>query len=393
MRKHALPIALSILVSCAAQAQLWVSSNFNHEVLQYDPATGNVLAGQPLIPAARGALDQPHGIIDRRAGVLVASFGTHEVKRYHRTSGAFIDNFIPATAGLNAPVYLAIGPNDGLLYVSSQGNDRLLRFNLETGAAIDGSPYVNGGALDGPSGFGWSPDGSILYIAGRYSANVLAYEANSGTPLIAGHVFAGGLGAGNTFGLAVDPASGDVFVATSGAVQRFSSAGALRATISLPGAIGLENGPDGTSIFAAANNNLYRIAKSNNAVTGPLLTGPSINVLNFFHFSRVTGPQVGPLSFTVREAPPGEHRFEFSFSLSALTSGSTATIQSSTDLDAWDDGAVYTMVGQSLRRDASPETVAVSQGETGGAIQITERGSGLIAGGGNRFFQVEVEGK
>ncbi len=384
---------LILLLHGTASAQLWVSSDFNHEVLQFNPESGAVLANQPLVARASGGLDQPHGILDRRAGVLIASFGTHEVKRYHRTTGAFLDNFIPAAAGLNAPVYLAIGPDDGRLYVSSQGNDQILRFDLETGAAIEGPPFISGGSLDGPSGFGWSPDGSILYVAGRYSANVLAYHASTGLPLSLNHVFASGLGEGNTFGLAVDAVSGDVFVATSGNVRRYSPAGTLLATITVPGAIGLENSPDGHSIYAAANNDLYRISKANHAVTGPLLAGPAINVLNFFHFSRVTDPQVSPLSFNLHEATTGDRRFEFTFSLSGLTSGSTAVIQSSATLDAWDDGAVYTLVGQSLRRDASAETTQAGFSQTGNTMTITERDGAPLSARPERFFRIVTVGK
>jgi len=386
-------IAFVVHVGCTASAQLWVSSDFSHEVLQYDPGTGAVLAGQPLITSAGSGLDQPHGIVDRRAGVLIASFGTHEVKRYHRTTGAFLDNFVPATSGLNAPVYLAIGPGDGFLYVSSQGNDRLVRFGLESGAAVDPTPFISGGSLNGPSGFGWSPDGSILYVAGRYSANVLAYAATTGVPLNSGHVFASGLGAGDTFGLAVDAGSGDVFVATAGEVRRYGSAGTMLATITLPGAIGLENSPDGATVYVAANNNLYRIAKANNAVTGPLLAGPAINVLNFFHFSRVAEPRVSPLTFAVSDILPEEHRFEFTLSLAGLTSGSTATIESANDLDNWSQGAVYTMVGQTLQRDLDTGTIQVDATTVGEWWTITERESASLRAGPRRFYRVIAHGK
>lgn len=388
------PAILALLFQASAgHSQLWVSSDFNHEVLQYDPDSGVVLADQPLIKPASGGLDQPHGILDRRSGVLIASFGTHEVKRHDRTTGEFMANFIPGTAGLNAPVYLAIGPHDGFLYVSSQGNDRIMRFDLETGAALAETPFISAGLLDGPSGFGWSPSGAVLFVAGRYSANVLAYDALTGAPLSSGHVFASGLGAGNTFGLAVDAASGDVFVATAGTVRRFSPGGELRATIPMTGVIGLENSPQGEAVYAAASNNLYRIAKSNHAVTGPFLTGPAINVLNFFHFSRVAEPELSPLTFAVRELAAGDRHFEFTFALARLTSGTTVTVQSSTGLVSWDDGAVYTMIGDSLRRDASPSTDPVSLLPGGTSHVVTEREPAALGGGPPRFFRIQVNAR
>lgn len=385
--------AVVLLFASTAQCQLWVSSDFGNAVLQYDANTGAVLANQPLIAAGSGSLNQPHGIIDRRSGVLVASFGTHEVKRYDRMSGAFIDNFIPTSAGLNSPVYLAIGPNDGLLYVSSQGNDRIMRFNLETGAAIDSSPFIDGGSLDGPSGFDWSPDGTILYVAGRYSANVLAYDATTGAPLEFGHEFASGLGSGNTFGLIVDRDTGDVFVASNGNVLRYAADGHLITTINTSGTIGLENGPDGTSIYAAANNNLYRIAKSANSVTGPLLAGGSINILNFFHFSQVGDPVLSEISSQLDQEVPGEDYLTLSWLVAGLTSGSIVSLQWSPDLTVWDDAATYTLVGRKLERDAGAGTTMVSAPGTDSPFTIVERTADSIQSVGQRFFRVVATGK
>lgn len=164
-------------------AQIFASSENSDEVFCFDPQSGVLIGSGPFIPAGSGGLSRPHGILDRTNGPLVASFNTAEVKRYDRDTGAYVDNFITNGAGLSLPVHMAIGPSDGLLYISSQGNDRILRFNRDTGAVADGSPFIDGGLLDAPSGFDWSPDGTILYVAGRASGNVLAYDASTGRRL------------------------------------------------------------------------------------------------------------------------------------------------------------------------------------------------------------------
>ncbi|GEM_PF-2450313 len=346
------PVALftvliaSLHLTHSLNGQLFVSSLNSDEVLVYQPGSGALIGEGDIVSAADAGLDRPHGILDRLSGMLVASFGSHEVKRYHRETGQFIDNFIPSTAGLNLPVYLAVGPNDGLLYASSQGNDRVLRFDNDTGVAADAQPFIDGGLLDAPSGFDWSPDGSVLYVAGRTSGNVLAYDSATGEPLAEGHEFATNLSGGNdTFGLKVDDATGDVFVATGGDVRRFNPGGQLLATISIPGlAIGLENSLDGDTLWVASNNTLYPVDKSNNSVGSAFLTGGTISTLNFFHFSEVVDPAAGGLE--INHIPGGQIGLLYKISL--IDPPSQIFLQWSENLENWstvvehqiEDGAI-----------------------------------------------------
>ena len=128
-------------------------------------------------------MTNPHGILDRGSDILVASW-THEIKRCDRETGAFLGNFVQSDAGLSNPVYMEIGP-DGNLYVSSQQNNRIYRYNPDggSGISVDGGPWIDGGSVNGPSGFGWSSDGSVFYVAGRFSANVAAYNSTTGRGL------------------------------------------------------------------------------------------------------------------------------------------------------------------------------------------------------------------
>jgi hypothetical protein len=270
--------ALPARADCAGV--VYVSSDFNHEVLRYNATTGQYV--QTFVPvSSNGPLAEPHAILERASDVLVASFATDQVLRYDRESGNYLGVFIDSTSGLDNPVYMTYG-GDGNLYISSQGSDEILRFT-PAGVRIDAFVTGGSGGLDGPSGFAFGQDGR-LYVAGRYSANVIAYDGATGafdeTLLTA----ADGLGAGTTFGLNF-AANGDLYVASNNQVRRYHVAtDTVTASVGLGFPIGIEIGPDG-GIIVASSNNLFRIDPISNALSGPLLTGGTINLLNFFHFA------------------------------------------------------------------------------------------------------------
>jgi hypothetical protein len=162
---------------------------------------------------------------------------------------------------------------------------------------------------------------------------VLAYDSATGSPLTDGHEFAtNSSGNNDTFGLKVDDATGDVFVATVGDVRRFNPGGQLLATISIPGlAIGLENSPDGGTLWVAANNTLYPVDKSNNAVGSAFLIGGTISTLNFFHFSEAVDPAVGRLEIN---HIPGD-QMGLLYKISLINPPSQILLQWSEDLENW----------------------------------------------------------
>jgi hypothetical protein len=226
------------------------------------------------------SLSRPHGILARCQDVLVASFGTDTVLRFDRATGAYLGVFLDAEDGLDAPVYIAEGP-DGNLYVSSQGNDRIVRATQD-GALVDDFVAEGSGGLDGPSGIAFATDGN-LYVAGRYSANVIAYDGDDGTFLSVVADAADGLVAGDTFGLSA-AADGQLYFASGSRVFRADTAGiSIASSESLPLPIGLEVGA-GDTIYVASNNNIAPLNKATLTLGAPALTGGTINTLNFFHF-------------------------------------------------------------------------------------------------------------
>ncbi|HNO78724.1 MAG TPA: hypothetical protein PKN33_11745 [Phycisphaerae bacterium] len=266
---------------------LYVSSDFGHEVLRYDATTGLFIDTFVSAAAATG-LDQPHGILDRGSDVLVASFGTDQILRYDRDTGALLNVFVDSTSGLDNPVYILVGPDENL-YVASQGSDEILRYD-STGTLIDAFVTAGDGGLDGPSGIAFGPDGRF-YVAGRYSANVIVYDGTTGAFDEVLVDSGDGLTSGNTFGLQFGD-NGDLYFVSNNAVFRYDlNTSNIVTTINFGFPIGLEPGLSG-GIFVADNNNLSLIDTGDNSVTSSFLSGGSINLLNFFHFSNVTVPGI-----------------------------------------------------------------------------------------------------
>jgi hypothetical protein len=333
-------------------AQVYSSRFSSHDIYKYDEVTGARIGEGAFIPAQSGLVN-PHGIIDRGTDIIVASW-THEIKRFDRDTEEFLGNFIESGAGLANPIYLEVGP-DGYLYISS------------------------------PSGFDWSPDEALFYVAGRHSANVLAYSATTGD-LVGG--FSTSNSSGSTFGLAVDDNSGDIFVAVDGSVIRYDLSAGFplngitppSTTISTSGAIGLEPSVDGSSILVAVGNNLFAISIADNSLSGPIFTSNDGNLHNFFHYSEVEENVE-----TINEP----HAFVVGFNNSSdgnlveviavylflkSSDGIELVFQYLSDLEKWSDAAVYQLSGATIIRDSSIDSVQVSEpSDADSSWVITER--------------------
>ncbi len=297
MKRFAIVVAAVLVMAVPSQAAtLYVSSDLNHEVLRYNATTGAFI---DVFMSGNG-LNQPHGILERCDDILVASFGTDQIMRFNKVTGAFIDIFIDAPSGLNDPVMILNGPDDNL-YVSSQASDEILRFD-SSGTLIGAFVTAGSGGLDGPSGMAFGPDGR-LYVAGRYSANVLAYNGTTGAfdALIAD---AGdGLTVGDTFGL-IFGGNGDMYFVSNSNVFRYDlGTSSILTSVPVTGAIGLDVDESG-SVYIAASNNLRTIDLTTDAISGTFLTGGTINVLNFFHFSGTSGI-ICPAPATPASSNPG----------------------------------------------------------------------------------------
>ncbi len=119
--------------------------------------------------------------------VYVTSEGTDEVLRFDPASGTYLGPFIwddPATGtdetgGLEKPSSVAFGP-DGDCYVASFSLNSVLRYDGRTGAFLGVFVQSGAGGLQGPdAGMTFGPDGD-LYIPSFYNHRGKRYDGATG---------------------------------------------------------------------------------------------------------------------------------------------------------------------------------------------------------------------
>ena len=121
--------------------------------------------------------------------------------------------------GLSYPIGLQFGP-DGNLYVSSYGNDRILRYDGQTGAFL--STFVAHSLMDGPEDLRFGPDGN-LYVSSIYADAVLRFDGQTGAFV---DVFAIGSGLTDPVGLEFGPDE-DLYVSSAARDEVLSTLGWL----------------------------------------------------------------------------------------------------------------------------------------------------------------------
>lgn len=160
---------------------LLVGNTNSDNVLRFDQETGAFI--DELIPAGAG-LDNPDLILARGDHLYISSGTTPEssgIYRFERDSGAFVDVFASG-GGLHRPYGFAFG-SDGHLYVSSFLTDQILRYDADTGAFVDVFAEGNGqaGGLNGPNGMVFGEDG-MLYVSTQGSVAVDGMPTFPGLP-------------------------------------------------------------------------------------------------------------------------------------------------------------------------------------------------------------------
>jgi len=161
-----------------ADGNLYVASYLTDEVLRYDGATGGFLD----VFANGGGIQGPAGLTFGPDGKLYVTDRGHSadhrnILRYDGATGAFIDVFATGTG--NSAEQIVFGP-DGDLYVAEYYEDRIARFDGDTGARL--ADFASGGPLAGPVGLAFGPDGR-LYVSAYDANTVLRYDFATGALL------------------------------------------------------------------------------------------------------------------------------------------------------------------------------------------------------------------
>jgi DNA-binding beta-propeller fold protein YncE len=160
-------------------AGLLVSSFENDRVVQYGFISE---LNSVLVPSGSGSLNGTSKLICGPDGNLYVSSQLNDrILRYDGATGGFIDVFVTqGSGGLNLPIGLGFGP-DGNLYVVSNQNNSVRRYDGTTGAFID--VFVpNGSGLNNPTGLVFGPDGN-LYVSSLDGDKVLRFDGITGGPL------------------------------------------------------------------------------------------------------------------------------------------------------------------------------------------------------------------
>jgi len=139
------------------------SSEGSDQVLRFDAATGDflgVLVGDDpnTGPDESGGLDAPTGMAVTPEGLVVASLGTNEVKRYDLATGQYLGEVV-ATGAVDVPTYLRTRPRAGRTCVgapNSAGDGARL--------AASGSTRLSGAGLVLAASYG--PPGETAVLVG-----------------------------------------------------------------------------------------------------------------------------------------------------------------------------------------------------------------------------------
>ncbi len=261
-------IAPSVDASCAAGRAL-VSGYFSNNVHVYDACDGTfqrVLDNSNRIRGAQALWLRPNGLL------YVVSENNGHILRYNASSLEFVDTFIDTGAGFG-PTGIAFGP-DGDVYVAGFDADSVRRYDGQSGALKSTPVAARAGGLDGPdNGMTFGPDGK-LYIPGYNSNNVLRYDP--ATNALSTFVAASSGGLRHTRAILFEPGNATVLVSSEGSskILRFdANSGALIGTFATVGApAGMNYTNDGRLLVALNGATVMALNASTGVQIGALVS-------------------------------------------------------------------------------------------------------------------------
>ena len=193
-----------------ANGDLLVSSRATNRVKRYNGTTGVYI--NDFDPTSIGGLAGPRGLGFGRFGHLFVTSETDEIKEYDVATGAYLGNFVTAgLGGLSAPNGLVFGGSNGNLFVSSVNTNNVKQYDRTTGAYL-GNFAATG--LNGPRGLVFDSVG-LLYVSSLGNSKVMRYPGNQTFTTIT-----------SLFGLTFGPDT-NLYVSRVGSslLSRFNSAG------------------------------------------------------------------------------------------------------------------------------------------------------------------------
>lgn len=280
-------LASIILLAHPSFGVVWSSYFSGGRIATVDASSGAILNDNFVT-----GITNPHGILQIGNSVYVADWGNDRISIYNPNSGALTGSINDATPGnLDNPVYMRVGP-DGALWVTSQVNNRINRYDISNGNTL--TPLVTTG-LSGPSGFAFSPDNTRLFVANRGGGTgyVNEYSLNNAGALsvatLDGDV---ATFTNDAFGIQWSNSDGMLYVGNQGGgLQQVDPDGNDVHTMvaASPFAVGVEIGADGDVYFADFTDGEIRthtIGGSGSTLFSALNSGGP----NFFNLAIVPEP-------------------------------------------------------------------------------------------------------
>jgi DNA-binding beta-propeller fold protein YncE len=244
-------VALAVAGPAAGQStcghRLFVS-NYFVTVRVFDACTGEYLRDLDAPTRIRGAQAVklgPDGLL------YVTSEMSQEILRYRNDTLDFVDVF--ATIPGIDPTGFAFAPN-GDVYVAGFKTDQVRRLS-PTGAALDIPVPAGTAGLDGPdNGIAFAPDGN-LYVPGYNSSNVIRHDPRTGTTTAVVPRNAQGLL--YTRGILPDRDGTGLFITGEGSGQLlrldFATGQLTVLSRALIGPTGIDYAPDGSLLIVEGN--------------------------------------------------------------------------------------------------------------------------------------------
>jgi streptogramin lyase len=179
---------LAVLIAAGANAsELLVSSFFSNAITRYDTTTGSVVGSYSggTVSGALGMRVGPDGLL------YVCSEGNNTIQRFNTTTHAYVDTFITGSA-LNSPTGITFDIANNVL-VGNFAGSTVTKYT-PAGPFVNSLVPAGSGGLDGPDvGITIGPDGK-LYVPSFNSNAVLRYNATTGA-FIDTFIASGGIGA------------------------------------------------------------------------------------------------------------------------------------------------------------------------------------------------------
>lgn len=156
---------------------LYISSFDTNAVLGYNGQTGRPFDTENFVGQNAGGLSQPTGLAFNGNSLLVSSFATNSVKQFNSASGSYVKDLIVTGGALEGPWDLQVEQSKNLLWVCSLLNDKVLSYNLTTGAFQSEAAVQSGKSFDDPVGIHLDAEGN-LYVSCANSSNIFKRNAS-----------------------------------------------------------------------------------------------------------------------------------------------------------------------------------------------------------------------